>query len=258
MHGHHQRNPGHAELGVFLRQQHRGGGIGRGHDHIRVGRAYLEHRRCHVVDVGGNPLHRHHLCAHALGNRLGNCPVGVAKVIVVSDVGNLLSLELLDREFHDGAADRALGTAEGAEHITRRGKHRHVTSGIQHDQREFLARGELLRCRDRCTAGAAVGDEGLVNRRQLLHHCDHFGRVALVVLDDDFDLAAVDAALLVDFLVPHLGGLYRVEPEGCQLAGHRAEHTDGDLGVGNAHFGCKGRRCLHCKQGRQNGHAASE
>ena len=38
---------------------------------------------------------------------------------------------------------------------------------------------------------------------------------ALVVFGDDFDLAAVDAALLVRFLVPHLRRLQRIEAKGA-------------------------------------------
>jgi hypothetical protein len=70
-----------------------------------------------------------------------------------------------------------------------------------------------------------------------LRHRDDIVRIALVVLDQDLDLAPVNSALLVDFLVPHPGGLQRVEAERAQLPGHRGEQADGDFAVGDARVG---------------------
>src|ERR1044072_113643 len=85
-------------------------------------------------------------------------------------------------------------------------------------------------------------DEGLVDGDQLLDAGDRFIRDALVVFDRALDLAAVDAAFLVGLLVPHLGGLQRVEAERRERTGHRREQPDGDLAVGDAGVGGGGGR----------------
>ena len=163
--------------------------------------------------------------------------VRLAVVVVMRDQREALAFQLLHGELRERRADGALGAAECAEHVARRRDHRGITGRVQHHMRYLLARHEFLGGDRGGGARAAMHHEDVVDRDELLHHRDDIVRAALVVLDQDLDLSPVDAALLVDFLVPHPGGLQRVETERGQLTGHRREQADGDLAVGDARVG---------------------
>jgi len=96
---------------------------------------------------------------------------------------------------------------------------------------EFVARRN-----DRCAAVAAVDHEHLVAVDQLLDRRARLGGIAGAVLVNDLDLAAVDAALVVDVLVERDRAVVDRVAVDTGGAGQRAEHADLDRRVRHAVF----------------------
>ena len=96
-------------------------------------------------------------------------------------------------------------------------------------------------------------DEGdLVLLDELAHHLDRLGRAIGVVVADEVDLAAVDAALVVDLLEVRGDGLAD-RPVGRGVAAVRVGVADLDLGGRDAHHRL-GRRAA----GDEAGHAEAD
>ena len=83
-------------------------------------------------------------------------------------------------------------------------------------------------------AAAAERQEDVVEVDQLVHGLDRLRDQILHVLDDEADLAAVDAALRVDLFERHADRVRGIAALHRRDAGQVGHHADDDLGVGYA------------------------
>lgn len=147
------------------------------------------------------------------------------------------AFELPNGKFGYRSSHGALRSAEGAEHVTRRRNHRTVAGCVEHHVRNFLARDKFLRRDGRGSARTTMQDERIVDSHQLFDDRDHLVRAAFVIFDHDFNPAAVDAALFVRFLVPHLRRLEWIEAKGSERPRHRREQANSDFGIRDTRIG---------------------
>jgi hypothetical protein len=79
-----------------------------------------------------------------------------------------------------------------------------------------------------------VPREDVVAVDELVAGLHGLGHLVALVLDDQADLAAVDAAGVVDLVEPHLHRIGRRHPVGCGHARQVGGHPDHDLCLGHA------------------------
>src|SRR4029077_7200681 len=77
-------------------------------------------------------------------------------------------------------------------------------------------------------------EEDVVAVHQLVHGLHGLGNQILHVLDDEADLAAVDAAFFVDVVERHADRLGGIAALHGRDAGQVRHHADDDLGIGHA------------------------
>jgi len=162
-----------------------------------------------------------------------------AEFVVLVDGADLLRVLLLGQLRQPGAhlvvvghRERVLQPVERLVHLARRGHRQEVDDVLL----------ELDRHRRVVLRGADVAgdDEDLVLVDQLLRGQHRAPRVVAVVLGDQLELAAVDAALLVDLVDAQQHAL----PHGLAEGGHRArqvlDRADQDLVLADALLLCLG------------------
>ena len=223
------------------------------HDRVAVRRLHLRHLR---REVGGAALE---------GGLLGERHVDVleavfralqhfgAEVVILIDDAEFLGAALLDHPWNSLAHLGVIGSGEGKLQLVQRLVHfarRRQREEVHHTLVEQGREGGQIDCR----ADGADHGEKLVLLHHFLGREQAFLRIVAGILGDELQLAAIDAALIVDLVDPHLHAVAQRLAEAGQRARQILDGADDDFILGDAHLlGCHRRGAsadsCDCKQG---------